>query len=257
MKFYLGSHMVNWLSTSEIPLFVSHQRLKKRKKLPRAFTGWALDSGGFTELSKNGRWSISKDDYIAAVRRYQKEIGNLDWAAIQDHMCEPFILKKTGRTISQHQQSTVQSFLDLKSAAPEIPWAPVIQGFEQSDYLRCVELYEAAGVDLRKEPIVGVGSICRRQQTTEAVFILRSLAALGIKLHGFGFKSLGLQRVSSLLVSSDSMAWSFNARKNPTLPGHTHKSCANCFQFAQLWRQNLLSTLERQQQNESLQMSLW
>lgn len=172
-------------------------------------------------------------------------------------MCESFVLKKTGRTLRQHQESTVQSYLELKNLAPDLPWAPVLQGFEQGDYLRCADLYQSAGIDLTAAPVVGVGSICRRQATTEAVFILRRLATLGLKLHGFGFKTLGLQRVSSLLASSDSMAWSFAARRSPPLLGHQHKSCANCFQFAQEWRTRLLSELERQQRSESLQVCLW
>ncbi len=229
MKFFLGTHQVDWLARSTRSLFISAVRLRQRKRLPAARSTWALDSGGFSELSKFGHWRTGAKQYAQEVKLWSEKIGNLEWAAIQDHMCEPFILKKTGRSLLQHQEATVQSYLDLKSLAPEIPWAPVLQGFELGDYLRCVELYLKAGISLRAESIVGVGSICRRQGTVEAVHILTKLAGLGLKLHGFGFKSLGLRRVSHLLASSDSMAWSFHARKNPQkrLAGCTHKTCAN------------------------------
>ena len=40
---------------------------------------------------------------------------------------------------------------------------------------------------------------------------MQVLAALGLKLHGFGYKTLGLRRVHHLLESADSMAWSERA----------------------------------------------
>lgn len=46
--FYLGTHMANWLGQTDVPLFVSHMRLRDRKTYPRALGPWALDSGAFT-----------------------------------------------------------------------------------------------------------------------------------------------------------------------------------------------------------------
>ena len=51
MKFYLGTHQTGWLAKLDVPLFVSRRRLATLRKLPRAVGSWALDSGGFTELS--------------------------------------------------------------------------------------------------------------------------------------------------------------------------------------------------------------
>ena len=50
----------------------------------------------------------------------------------------------------------------------------------------------------------------------------------------------GLRRVRGLLASADSMAWSFDARRTDPLPGHTHKSCANCLEYALRWREHAL-----------------
>lgn len=150
----------------------------------------------------------------------------------------------TGLTIEEHQRRTVANFLELRRLAPDLPIIPVLQGWTLADYLRCVRMYEEAGVDLRAEPTVGVGTVCRRQATKEASIILRTLAALGIKIHGFGFKMLGIEANHDVLFSADSLAWSYAARMDDRLPGHTgHKNCANCLEYALIWRQKLLDRL--------------
>jgi hypothetical protein len=85
-EFYLGTAAPNWLASAGVPLFISHRRLAGRRRLPRAAAGWALDSGGFSELSMYDEWRTGPRQYLAAVRRYDDEIGKLEWAAIQDHM---------------------------------------------------------------------------------------------------------------------------------------------------------------------------
>lgn len=244
LTFYLGSHKPAWLWDSDVPLFVSDVTLREVKRLRPAATRWALDSGGFTELSKYGAWTQIPEDYAARVRRYQTEIGQLDFAAIQDWMCEPQILEKTGLSVPHHQMLTVTSYLCLKALAPEIPWLPVLQGWTPGDYLDCLELYARYGVDLTKEPRVGLGTVCRRQSTVRAAMMIHDLAVnYGLKLHGFGFKTEGLLTAGSSLASADSLAWSFHARKRPAIPGHTHKNCANCREYALRWRENLLDAI--------------
>ncbi|WP_443334358.1 deazapurine DNA modification protein DpdA family protein [Streptomyces sp. GB4-14] len=112
----------------------------------------------------------------------------------------------------------------------------------------CAELYEKAGVDLRAEPVVGLGSVCRLQSTREGAAIVTAMAAHGFRLHGFGFKILGLERVGHLLASADSAAWSSHARRRPPLLGHTHRNCANCIDYALLWRQRVINAIPTQQQ---------
>jgi hypothetical protein len=239
--FYLGTHQPAWLAVAGVPLFVSRRRLAGQTKLPRAVALWALDSGGFTELSMFGRWTTDARAYVADVRRFRDEIGSLAWAAPQDWMCEPAILAKTGATVEQHQRRTVENYLDLRALAPELPIVPVLQGWGLVEYWRHVEMYEAAGVALASLPLVGIGSVCRRQGTTGAGALIASLAADGLRLHGFGFKTSGLRGTRSL-ASADSMAWSLNARKNPPLPGHEHKSCSNCLEYALAWREDVLAS---------------
>jgi hypothetical protein len=244
--FYLGTHQVHWLGLTSVPLFVSRRTLCLRKSLPRAVAPWALDSGGFSELKMFGRWTIRAAQYAREVRRWRDEIGLLQWAAAMDYMCEPSILRETGLSVREHQWRTILSYLELKSLAPDLPWMPVVQGFRREEYLEHVAAYRLVGVDLRVLPVVGVGSICRRQGTVEAEGILRSLAALGLRLHGFGLKLTGLRRVADVMTSADSMAWSFAARRlqRPLLGCSGHKNCANCIRFALLWRDRVLRTIQ-------------
>jgi hypothetical protein len=112
-SFYLGTHQPNWLGHANVPLFVSHRRLANYVNLPRARTSWALDSGGFSEISMYGEWRTDPAEYVTHVDRYDYEIGNLDWAAPQDWMCEPWMVAKTGLSVRVHQERTVSNFVRL------------------------------------------------------------------------------------------------------------------------------------------------
>jgi hypothetical protein len=254
--FYLGIHQLHWLERTTVPLFVSRCRflarknnfLARRRKWPRARGRWVLDSGAFSEIRDHGRWRVDARTYADQVSVIVEWVGGVDWVAIQDWMCEPPMLVKTGLSIAEHQARTVRSFVELRQIAPDVPWVPVLQGWRKDDYLDCVDQYLAAGVDLAEQPVVGLGSVCRRQGTDEFVAIVRALVACGVTLHGFGVKTTGLARVAPLLASSDSLAWSFTARRlqRPGLPECVeggHKNCANCLPFALSWRERLLAGL--------------
>lgn len=244
--FYLGTNKAHWLRLSPVPLFVSHRTLRKFKTLPQATVRWSLDSGGFTELSMNGKWITTPEEYVTAIRRYINEIGKLDWASQQDLMCEDVMLQRTGLTIADHQRLTIDNFLTLRHMASELPIIPVIQGQTADDYLKHIDAFNKAGIDLTKEPTVGIGSVCRRQATNEITTIIHQITSTGINLHGFGMKTLGLQKVHHLMQSADSMAWSFTARREQIhLPECTHKAqrCSDCLTYALLWRSNLIKKL--------------
>lgn len=247
MTFYLGTHLPHWLRREEfrdVPLFISARRLRDQKRWKPALARWALDSGGFTELSMHGRWTVTTAQYVADVRRWFAEIGPADWCAPQDWMCEPVMVEKTGKSVREHQELTTANYLELKTLAPDLPFAPVLQGWAWGDYMRHVEDYRRAGVRLADLPIVGVGSVCRRQNTGMAEELMHDLCAMGIKAHGFGFKLSGLARCARWMASSDSMAWSRQARWDAPLPGCTHKSCANCARYALGWRAKVARAIE-------------
>lgn len=242
MRFYLGTHEPAWVYHLRIPLFISARRLRRRPLARRAIGPWALDSGGFTELDKFGRWTISPEQYADEISAWSERIGGMEWAAPQDWMCEPLIRRKTGLSVAEHQRRTIDNVIRLRElgAAQVIP---VLQGWTLLDYTAHVQQYADAGFRLTEEPLVGVGSVCRRQATTEAVEIFRELSGMGFRLHGFGVKKLGLIQMRGMIASADSMAWSIHARHVAPLPGHTHKTCANCREFALMWRGQLLHRL--------------
>ena len=245
MDFYLGTHLPQWLTWCDVPLFVSRSVLKNRKTFPRAKTRWALDSGAFSELAKFGKWTIPAKEYAGFVERVAGEVGNLEWAAPQDWMCEPHMLGKTGMTILQHQELTTRNWEELCGLSTS-HIIPVLQGWGVGDYARHVEMYDKRGYDLREQPVVGLGSVCRRQDTRWAESIVTYLTAQGLKIHAFGFKVTGLKRVAHLLRSSDSMSWSYAARcRGHTMEGCSHraKRCNHCPKWAMDWREALLLSI--------------
>ncbi|WP_324605886.1 DUF7221 family queuine tRNA-ribosyltransferase-like protein, partial [Streptomyces sp. NRRL S-481] len=251
MRFYLTTHKRHWMRLTDVPLFLKSEHWDRAVKWDEAQGPYAIDSGGFMELKNKGKWTRTPRQYVDDLRRIWEHVGPYDWAAQQDWMCEDAIINGgtfqgqhfvgTHLSVAEHQRRTVQNFLELRSLAPDLRIAPVVQGDSVPAYEHCLELYDKAGVDLRKEPVVGLGSVCRLQSTKKGAEIVTAMAAHGLRLHGFGFKILGLERVGHLLASADSAAWSSHARHRPPLPGHTHKNCANCIDYALMWREKVLN----------------
>lgn len=242
---YLGTHRPAWLRDPAMPpLFVSRTTLPTTRRY-RSAVPWAMDSGGFTELQRHGRWTITATEYADTAAEVVADVGSVAWVAPQDWMCEPQMIDGgsigpltfvgTGLTLAEHQDRTVANLLELRALTPDVPFIPVLQGYTLDEYLACIDLYATAGVDLTVEPVVGIGSICRRQAMSEAVEIVRTVAEHGIALHGFGFKQAGIAAAWPWLVSADSMAWSYRARASKGRCSASRKSCANCKHYALDW----------------------
>lgn len=194
--------------------------------------------------------------HVGEWRSWAEQAGDVMAPALADAskygLDAVVVFHGTGLSVAEHQRRTVENFLELRRLDAELPIIPVLQGWTLGDYWRCEGLYRDAGVDLRKEPVVGVGSVCRRQGTGAASRIMMTLASSGIRIHGFGFKTQGLQGCHHVLESADSLAWSYAARRDPPLPGHDkpgpgrrtgHINCANCADYALAWRTALLASL--------------
>lgn len=259
-RYFLGAHHPDWLEKYDASMFVSRNSLAGRATLPRARRPWALDSGGFTQLDTRGSWDdVPARLYAAEARRFMHEIGSMYFAAPQDWMCEARIVSKTGLCVREHQRRTVENYLRLREYEPDVPWIPVLQGYEPDDYLRHIEDYHRAGLNLFDEcalddanaPCIGIGSICKRKghDLTRMAALLRDLSSHGMRLHGFGLSSNAIASVGGLLHTADSMAWSFEARvnrPNAMLPTCTHvskdggRTCNNCPAWAMAWRRRVL-----------------
>lgn len=244
MDFYLGTNEPAWLERTTVPLFVSRRRLQRRVSFPKAIGTWALDSGGFTELSTYGAWMLPADEYAGMVQTYQREIGGMVFAAQQDWMCEPSMLERTGLTAWDHIERTVANSLELSQLAPDVPWMRALQGYTIEHYRFCWDLYAQSGIDLTQERIVGLGSVCRRQATSEIGELVSEFTGRGVAVHGFGVKTHGLTRYGDMLASADSTAWSLDAyRRGAPMFGHSHQTCSSCMDYALWWRQRMLTKL--------------
>lgn len=246
--FYLGTHEPSWLSRCNVPLMVSRNRFDRRASLPIASVDWVMDSGGFTELQQFGYWRTDAHAWAAKIDDIAGRVGRMVWAAPQDWMCEPAVIHGgtfkgtrfagTGLTVAEHQARTVGNFLDLMALGA--PVIPVLQGYTLGDYERCVDLYARAGVDLGVLPTVGLGSICRRENTEEIASVVWAMRSHGIRCHGFGAKEGAVRRVGDLLASADSMAWSKGGKERGTCT-HLKSRCANHMHWALDWRAKLLA----------------
>lgn len=260
--FFLGAPHAHWLRHARVPLFLSHNTLRKCQwRIPRPRGPWALDSGGFTEITAHGRWLTGAADYAEAIVRYfEQSYGTLVFASPQDWMCEPWAIHGgktpqglrapgTGLSVREHQVRTVDNLLELRARLEchglERVLVPALQGYEPEEYLQHVDDYARAGVDLRTERLVGLGSVCRRQDTGPIHELVRDLHAAGIRLHGYGVSRRGLAQLAPYLASADSMAWSLSARMadGPISRHCDHRRCTTCPLWASAWRTSLLDEL--------------
>lgn len=244
MEFKLGTHVLNHIEKTDVPLFVSFRQLKKRKlKQFNQKGSICIDSGGFSELSMFSKWTINEKEYISELKRLSNLNLNFQWAAQQDWMCEDIMLQKTGLNVLQHQINTVENFEKLNCLEHDFQIIPVLQGQTIHDYVQCFDLFEHYGFNLRSFKTVGIGSICKRQSSDEIGDIIKTFYKKGIKIHGFGVKKQGIQKYGHFLKSADSLAWSYNARYTKTKLNecnHIAKNCANCLTYALKWRESII-----------------
>lgn len=213
MRFFTG--VDNPTHARCLPTVMVSANALRRRKSAMQVNDWIMDSGAFTTVTKHGGYPHPVDEYAAVIRRFAGS-GNLLVAVAQDYMCEPFALAATGLTIADHQRLTVERYDDLMACdRAGVPIMPVLQGQDADDYLAHLCSY---GERLTEGMWVGVGSVCKRNTNPESIVeILEVIHAErpDLKLHGFGVKVTALKnpRVRQLFHSTDSMAWSFAARR--------------------------------------------
>lgn len=173
-----------------------------------------IDSGGYSFMKGKGEYETSDQTYCDFIERQEPEL----WA-FRDYPCEPDILDAHDRTVSDHQQMTVdrhRSLLD-KYESQSLPGTPisVLQGWGVDDYIQHIDAHSDAGTLLDH---IGIGSVCRRDQDTELRQIITSVADNLPKrvksLHAFGVKAnvLRFADVRTALTSADSQSYDFRAR---------------------------------------------
>ncbi len=200
--------------------FISINRLtgvRKRKSDFNAKT-WIMDSGAFSQVSKDGDHSLTAEEYANQIKRWSR-CGILVRAVSQDYMCEDFILEKLGRTVDEHQFMTTRNYRELikemEILGCDTPIMPVLQGYDPEEYATHVRDY---GSLLKQNAWVGVGSICKRNSNPESIVdVLNAILEIrpDLRLHGFGIKKTCLQdsSIRDRLFSADSMAWIYDLWK--------------------------------------------
>ena len=195
-----------------------------------------LDSGAFTVLDRYGHYPETPDEFCLAVR-HLATLMDLVAVSSQDYMCEPFMLARTGLSIAEHQRRTIDRYDAIRAGLPaSVHVVPVIQGWTPADYVRHLAAY---GDRLTPGMWVGVGSVCKRngkiQQLLEILMAIHA-ARPDLRLHGYGLKATAFRSslVRQLLHSSDSLAWSYAARRAGRDP--------NAWQEAQTYVARLAST---------------
>jgi hypothetical protein len=211
--FYVGIHEIPHAEHLQYS-FISINRIANRKSDFKA-QSWIMDSAAFTRITTHGQhhdllW------YVEQIRRWSR-CGTLDAAVSQDYMCEPFVLEKTGKSVSEHQALTIERYAELKCKTERTYLMPVLQGYAPEEYASHVRQY---GALLKHNAWVGVGGVCKRNSNLKMICaILRAIKREreDLLLHGFGLKQTALADgfVRRCLFSADSMAWSFAARYSP------------------------------------------
>jgi hypothetical protein len=177
-------------------------RRKKIKIVPSLHT-FFLDSGGFTEIFRFGKYTFSSAEYYEYILNH-----DIDHFATMDYPCEPIVLQKTGKTVNEHIVMTVESNLDLMDCAGVVP---VIQGYAVDDYIYCCDLINDYGGE---KPLMAIGTMCKRTKVADAIAILQAVSKEfpHSQFHAFGLKKNFLPKVKDMIYSSDSIAWFYFQR---------------------------------------------
>lgn len=213
MIFYVGVHQVTLAKFVERAcISVNILRRKNRKSYFNVGT-WMMDSGAFTEIKDFGGYRFPVSEYAEWINKFAG-CGDMEFAVAQDYMCEPMMLAKTGLTVAEHQQLTIERY-DHLLPLTKVYIMPVLQGFQPNEYVNHIGLY---GDRLKSNMRVGVGSVCKRNGSPkEIVAVLEAIKNKrpDLRFHGFGLKTTSLENayISSMLYSADSMAWSMAARR--------------------------------------------
>ncbi len=169
-----------------------------------------VDCGGFSSSLITGGYRTSDKEYLRFVDRVRADVF-----ALRDYPCEPEILRKWGRTVTDHIELTVShhiKILDICNGIRAKP-VPVIQGWKVEDYLYCIDRFKEQGLIT---DYVAIGSICRRgsqKQIRKIINVIKDELP-NVRLHGFGISinALKYKDVWDSLYSADSGAWDYASR---------------------------------------------
>lgn len=253
MKFFVGVFDKRHISWVDKYFMMSYARLKNRKSAinPPSNLEWIMDSSGFSEIHKNGRYTFTTEEYEKSILLHMP-----NWFANMDWMCEQSALAKSGKTVAEHQELTTENHVILQDWAKEngMGFMGVVQGYAKSDYISHIDSLKERGLICE---YIGIGSICRRSQDYNIFNIVNTVKEelpSWVKLHLFGVKNSIFNHklfTSDLAYSCDSMAWSYLGAMNKSQVGRrcnffsniicdkNYKWCNNCEMAFRKWMSKL------------------
>ena len=78
----------------------------------------AIDSGAYTEIRDHGTWRWNEDSYGGMVYRLMSDCGYPIFVAPLDYPCEPDVVARSGLSVLEHQEWTLESYLYLAREFP-------------------------------------------------------------------------------------------------------------------------------------------
>lgn len=176
-----------------------------------------VDSGGYSELQHNGGYQSPDRAYLDYVEEHAPERY-----VLRDYPCDPDLLWRLGRSVSDHQRRTTEHSRELLEAHEkrdiEAEPVAVLQGWTAEQYITHLDELRDAGI---LTSYVALGSLCRRHDSAAVAQIIqrvREALASEHRLHAFGVKTSVLQvpGVLDALDSADSTAYDFRTRMQET-----------------------------------------
>ena len=114
MKFYVGVFDLHQARHFRRAFISVHRLRRRRTNRPFAVGDWIMDSGAFSTLATHACYPEHVQAYADEIRRWLDN-GGLVAVVSQDWMCEPFMLKKTGLTVAEHQARTIDRYDQWRS----------------------------------------------------------------------------------------------------------------------------------------------
>jgi hypothetical protein len=193
---------------------LSYNMLRKIKTAWGINIPFMMDSGAFAVILKYGKYPYSPEEYASGIAKWQPDIA---WT--MDYPCEPSVQKRGSYNSRTAQEMTIDNQIRLLEMNTNTQM--VVQGWTISDYLANLDKIKEQGLLTEH---LGIGSICRRGQTTQIARIIRAIhnnVPGWVKLHGFGIKVSVLKDTDAKfhLYSADSQSWGYEMRYGDWLKG--------------------------------------
>ena len=204
-EFYYGSSW-HWPLAYLPRVMLSYNMLRKIKTAWKIDIPFMMDSGAFAVILKYGKYPFIPEEYAEGIEKWHPDVA---WT--MDYPCEPSVQKRGDYNPKKAQEMTIDNqirLLDLNANTQM-----VVQGWEIPDYLANLDKIKEQGLLTEH---LGIGSVCRRGQTTQIARIIRAIhnnVPSWVKLHGFGVKVSALENTDAKfeLYSADSMSWAIEA----------------------------------------------